>query len=394
MQIDFIMLKIFKNLYLPSKLSAGLTALYSNIVIDEIGSSLISLFLPVFLWEKFGRLDFVLLYFLAIYGFYVLTVIWGAKLMSRLGQKTAMIISVPFKVLFYICLYYLSLDYPSFVFIALMIVVMEIQMMMFWVPYHTDFARFTNKKDRGRVISFLSSISSLVSIFIPLMAGLIIYNYNFDVLFLLAVILTAVSIVPLFLVEPTYEKFSLSFWQTWREFLSVKNRRMVFSYLATGVENMIGGIIWPIFIFQLLLGDFRLVGFISSFIILATILVKLLVGSYTDKFDKYKLLQWGSGLYALGWVFKAFVITGWHIFVVASYHNLAAVIMQTPFSAITYEKAADSGHYVDELTVLREIALNLGRVVGILILLLAINFIGLQWTFILAAIASLFINLI
>lgn len=388
------MLKIFKSLYLQTSLSASVTALYSNIVINEIGSGLVGLFMPIFLWEKFGRLDYVLFYFLIIHLIYSLTVIFGARLMSKLGQKTAMIISMPFKVLFYLCLYYLALGYPVWIFVILMIIMIEIHMMMFWVPYHSDFAQFTNKKDRGRVIGFLSSISSLVSIFVPIISGWIIYNYDFDVLFLIVIILIAVSVLPLFMVSPTYEKFSFSFLETWRQFFKKKNRPMTLSFFSIGIENMIGGIIWPIFIFQLLAGNFLKVGVISSVIILSTIILQLVMGSYTDKFNKYKLLKWGSGLYALGWILKAFVLTGWQIFVVSAYHNFAAIIMQTPFSAITYEKAADSGHYVDELTVLREIALNLGRVVGAIILIVVINFVGLQWTFILAALASLFINMI
>jgi len=388
------MFKIFKNFYLQVKFSPGITALYSNIIIDEIGSGLVGLFLPIFLWEKFGRLDLVLWYFFAIYAIYAVMVIFGAMIMSKLGQKASMIISVPFKILFYLCLYYLALGYPTTIFVILMVVMLEIHMMMFWVPYHTDFAKFTNKKNRGRVIGFLSSISSLVSIFVPIISGWIIYNYNFDVLFLIVMILVAVSALPLFMVKSTYEKFSFSFLETWQQLLATCHRPMFWSFFFTGIENMIGGIIWPIFIFQLLKGDFLKVGIISSVIILATIIIRLIIGSYTDELDKYKLLKWGSGLYAFGWLLKTFVATGWQIFIVSTYHNFAAVVMQTPFSAITYEKAADSGHYVDEISVLREMSLSLGRAVGAVILVIIINFVGLKWTFVMAAMASLFINII
>ena len=388
------MFKIFEELQLKAKLSSSLTALYSSILIDEIGSGLIGLFMPIFLWEKFGRLDLVLLYYLIIHAIYSVSVIGGAMLMSKLGQKMSMILSVPFKVIFYLALYYLSLNYSLLTFTILMTIAIEIQMMLFWLPYHTDFARFTNKKNRGRVIGFLSSFSGLVAVFVPLLSAWIIVNYGFNILFLVVIILTVASIGPLFLVQSTYEKFSFSFRESWRQFFKRRHRRLIISYFASGLENMIGGLIWPVFIFQMLGGDFLKVGVLSSVIILATIIIRLLMGSYTDRFDKYKLLKWGSGLYALGWIFKALVATGWQIFIAATYHNFAAIAMQTPFSALTYEKAADSGHYVDELTVLREMALNLGRVFGVILLLIFINLVGLQWTFILAAIASLFINII
>lgn len=387
------MFRFFKDFYLKVKLSPGITALYSNVVIDQIGSGIVGLFLPIFLWQVFGNLNLVLLYYFLVHGIYIFTVFFGAKIMSMIGQKASMILSIPFKVLLFACLYYLAQGYSILFFTALLISVREIRTMLFWVPYHTDFAGFTNKRTRGRVIGFLSAISSLVSIFIPIISGWIIANYGFEILFLIAMILVAVSIIPLFLVRPTFEKFSFSFLDTWRTIFNNKYRRMFLSYFADGMENVVGAVIWPIFIFQVLRGDFLVVGAVSSLIVLATVVIKLVMGSFTDKFNKRKLLHFGSVLYAIGWFIKIFVATSFQIFVVSTYHNFASIIMRTPFDALMYEKAADSGHYVDEFTVMREISLHLGKLVCVILLFVLINLIGLQWTFVLAGIASLFVNL-
>ncbi len=386
------MIQLFRKKYSKLKLSPGITALYSNIVIDQIGSSLVGLFMPIFLWEKFGNLKLVLIYYFLLYFLYAVTIFFGAKVMSRLGQKTSMILSIPFKVLFYGCLYYLSLGYPIIIFVALMLTTIEIRMNLFWVPYHTNFAQFTEKHNRGRVIAFLTSISSFVAVFIPIVSGWIISNYGFEVLFLIALILIAVSILPLFTVRATFEKFSFSFRKTWSSLVNRKYRRMVGSYFATGVENNVGAIIWPIFIFQIMEGDFLKVGVVSSLIVLGTIVLRLIVGNFTDQTNKRKLLRWGSGLYALGWFLKIFVATGFQIFIISIYHNFAAIVMRTPFNALIYEQAADSGHYVDEFTVIREMALNLGRAACAVGLLILVAVLGIHWTFILAAIASLFVN--
>jgi len=57
--------------------------------------------------------------------------------------------------------------------------------------------------------------------------------------------------------------------------------------------------------------------------------------------------------------------------------------------------AADQGHYVDEYTVIKEMAVQFGRIImiSVVILLLYLSF-ALQWVFILAALASLAFNLI
>jgi MFS family permease len=388
---SFALLKSFAK---GVKLSPGITALYSNIVIDQIGSGLIGLFMPIFLWQKFGNLNRVLLYYLVVWVGYSVLVFFGAKLMSVVGLKMSMILSVPFKLLNYGCLYYLSLGYAVLPFTILMIVAMEARMMLFWVPYHTDFAKFTHKANRGRVMAFLSSISSLVAIVIPIIAGWIIISHGFNVLFLISSVLIGVSIVPLFLVRPTFEKFTFSFKETWVNLFGRRHRRMVLSRFADGIQTIIGAVVWPIFIFQVLNGDFLKVGAISSAIVLITVVLKLVMGSYTDKFSKRKLLHWGSAFYAIGWIFKMFVSTGFEIFIASSYHNLTSVVMRTPMDALLYEKASDSGHYVDEMTVLREIAVNLGKAIGILIIFAVVGALGFQWAFILAAVASLFINLL
>jgi len=164
--------------------------------------------------------------------------------------------------------------------------------------------------------------------------------------------------------------------------------------MADGAENVIGVVIWPIFIFGLLEGDYQAVGLVSSLIVLSSILIHLIIGSYTDKFNKKKLLQYGTVLYSIGWLGKIFVQTGFQIFIASTYHSFAAIAMRTPYDTLMYEKAADAGHYVDEYSVLREMALNLGRIFMILIILILFNYFNFQYTFIFAAIAALFMNLI
>jgi len=62
------------------------------------------------------------------------------------------------------------------------------------------------------------------------------------------------------------------------------------AYLSDGSEVIVGLVIWPIFIWELLHGNYFEVGAISSLIVVATILLQLAVGKLIDKKDKKKLL--------------------------------------------------------------------------------------------------------
>ena len=80
-------------------------------------------------------------------------------------------------------------------------------------------------------------------------------------------------------------------------------------------------------------------------------------------------------------------------FFIGTYHVFTKIFKDTPFDTLNYEMMADRGHYVDEYTVLKEIAVQMGKILMLIFaILVALNF-GLNWTFALAAIASLFINL-
>lgn len=97
-------------------------------------------------------------------------------------------------------------------------------------------------------------------------------------------------------------------------------------------------------------------------------------------------------MYAIGWVVKIFVLTAFHIFVAGLYHSLTRILTRTTFETMFYELAADQGHYVDEFTVLREMAIQLGKVVTLLLVSIIALFFAIQWTFVIAAVSALLLN--
>ena len=135
-------------------------------------------------------------------------------------------------------------------------------------------------------------------------------------------------------------------------------------------------------------------GAISTFIIGVTIIVQLSIGSYIDGKGKRKMLQLGSVLYSAGWFIKIFVVTGFHIFAAGIYHNIVKMFTQTPFDTLVYEMAADQGHYIDEFTALRELAINTGKVLMLAVALGISLFFSIEITFIFAAVSSLLLNMV
>jgi MFS family permease len=383
----------FSKFYLKSELSSGVISLYMNRVILQVANGMLGLFLPVFLYLIYDQnIYYVIYYFLFGYLAYFFTCPIGARVMSKINLKRTLIISIPFLVLHYVCFYYF--ESSILIFSVASLLFLTVFRMFYWVPYHTDFAEFTDRRNRGKQISFLAAIASLVSIAVPFAGGFILDQFDFKILFVVVILLISVSVIPFLLTRSVYEKYSFGYWETFKKLFDKKNRRMLLAYGADGAENSVGVVLWPIFVWQILDGKYLMIGIISSVVVLITIIVQLSMGKFTDQMRKKKLMRTGSILYALGWLIKAFVSTGFQVFIASTYHSFATIVMRTPFDALMYEKAADSGHYVDEYTVLREMAISLGRVIILGFILVVIALGGMKLAFPLAALISLFINVL
>jgi hypothetical protein len=119
------------------------------------------------------------------------------------------------------------------------------------------------------------------------------------------------------------------------------------------------------------------------------------VGKHSnERISQQRILKYGTLLSSVAWILKIFVVTALQVFVVDAYHKLTKILMRIPFTALTYETVADRGHYVDEYTVLYEMAINMGRVIMVCIIMLMASLMPLQWTFVFGAIASIFLNLL
>ena len=386
--------QVFKGFkYFNNNLSPGFVALFSGRMIQFAANGMMGLFLPVFLLQKIGRIDYVFLYYLVGSLLYILMLPFlSSVIINKIGINRSLRISVIFDVLFYICMIFI--DRNIWLFLLISILILTLSRLTFWTPFHTDFAKFIDRIDRGKGVSLMWATKAFLSILMPIAAGFLITIYGFNVVFIIVLMLLASAVIPFLALPKVIETFSWTAWQTIKNLFKKNNRALVVANIANGAENVVGLIIWPIFIWQVLEGNFLEMGAISSGIIFITILLQLVAGKYTDIFDKRKILRWGTGFYAIGWLAKTFILTASQIFILGAYHSITQIFKNTPFDSLNYEIIADKGHYVDEFTVLREIAVHIGKIIMLaLAVYLSLNF-GINLTFILAALASLFVNVL
>jgi len=391
----FVIIKSMDTKYFDGKISHGFVSLYTSKTFMRVAVGLIGIFLPIFLYESLGKnFSYVAAYYLIGFLLYTITVAFGAQFFNKFGFRKALQLGSVWGASFYVIFYFIN-DENLFYLLALSLVAVTLFRNFHWLPYHVDFAKFSDPENRGRQVSLFEATSNIVGVVTPIAAGFVIYKFGFGPLFLMAIFLYLASLIPLITIPKTKEKFTWTYWETWKKVFSKEFRNKTIAFAAEGAESVIGVVIWPIFIFELLKGNYVGVGAISTLVIGITIVLQLLAGKYIDKkFTKEKVLKYGTILYAFGWILKIFIATTFQIFIVDFYHRVVGIFAKTPYVTLTYDLAADEGHYVDEFTVLHEIAINGGKVVMMALVIVIAYYVPFTWTFILAAIASILLNLI
>ncbi len=374
---------------------AALPTLASNRLIAFAATSLLGMFLPIFWYEFFGMsITYVLFWYLADFIFKLPFFILAAKAFTKIGLRKSMIVGQLGLMVFYVTIYMLDVgtNINSLALIIIGLLGLAVVSTMYWSPFMIDFADFTTKGKRGRQVSIFNSAQKVIGVIGPLVAAFIIIRSGYDITFLIGLFLVAASIVPILFLPRHNVTYEFGYLESWKELFSKEYRSMTTAMAAYGAESVVGVVIWPIFLFTVFKGDYLEIGGFAAIIVIISIMLELFIGKETDRFSAKKMMKIGSGVYALGWVFKGLVQTIVGVFAASTFHSLGAIMLRTPMETLVYEQAADSGHYIDEYTVLREMALCLGRIVMMVFLIIITLYFSISASFFLAAIVSLGIN--
>ncbi|HLD21031.1 MAG TPA: MFS transporter [Patescibacteria group bacterium] len=373
----------------------ALPALASNRLISFAASSIVGVFLPIFLYEFFNlSITAVLLWYAINFAVKFPFQVWAAQIFSRTGLIASMVFGTLGIMLFYWTFYLIdagsALD--PYLLMAIGIAGLTIVSCFYWSPFHIDYAQFGPKEARGAYLARLYALQQLIQVIAPVLAGWVIVTYGFRLNFFLGLVLAGASIVPLFFLPAFKVKYEFGFWESFKKLFGKRFRPMSLSMMAYGAENIVGVVVWPIFLYAIFQGQYLEIGAFAAIIVVIGLALELLVGRETDRFSASKLLKYGTGIYALGWVWKGLVETVAGVFAASTFHNVGAILLRTPMDTLMYEQAADSGHYIDEYTVLREIALGIGRVLMLLFLIAVTSVFSIGASFFVAAVVSLGIN--
>ncbi len=391
------------NYFLQTPMSVGLAALFTQRVLIRLALQAFGVFAVVFLYEQLdSSLTDLLGVFALLYASTAALTPVAARLIGVLGIRTLIACALPALVGGVGALYFLASSPHTLSLPAALIVFVVSEALyraLYWVPYQIDMARLSESGWRGRQLATLENGADILVTLAPFVGGYIVATTGFSSLFLLGAGLICVALIPLGYIPTGYDRYTWSYQETFRQLVHPRNQPLVISHLAEGIQSAMVLIAWPLAVYLIIGKEYVMLGAVATFTLLIVLVTRAVTGSLFDRWNKRRILLYGAIISAGGWVLKIFVGSPFQVVIVDGFHGIGRTVHHTSIEALTYEQAADSGRYIDEYTVLKEIALNAGRVVllcivGIVYLFVAEVLVAIMIGALLAAGASVVTSLL
>jgi MFS family permease len=347
---------------------------------DAFVMALFGIFVPIYLLTLDYSLSQVLVFFMIHAVASAVFFFLAGYISNKIGLKHTMLLRFPF-IFAYIAMLY-SLETVAIP-LPLIVTIGAVGTSMHWMPILSLFVRHANKDHMGHSIGMLSGLLQLSYAFAPLIGGFIAVFFGFNVLFIVAMILSLLSFIPLFFTPEikAHVKFKIE-----DGFKIYKENIKIFTALMIRQVRLISeSVIWPIFVF-LTLKSVMSVGIVGFLVFLSMSILTMIIGNLSDRKNKITFIRIGAIAAIILWTLRFFVQTPLTIYLITVLIGIFTIFISVPLGTILYKRAKD--YNIDEYIILREVPIALGRVIILGIALLLVQ--KLELTFLVTAITQVF----
>jgi MFS family permease len=333
-----------------------LISIYTMQSMVGFASSLIGIFVPVYLLKNGGSVRVVMLYFL-IYSVTVFggTLVAGIWLSSKYNLKHLLLIRLPFLFAF---LALLNNGDIGIKFIIALALLQGIQAALYWLPLHIYFAMASSEKAVGSQVGNLFTIPKLVALAAPVLAGLLISRFGFGFIFLASGLIYSLSTIPL-VYAAEYKPTSKLSAKVLLGLLST-HRNYFYSEIFENITEELDQIIWPLAIYLTLKSTVSL-GLAGTLISIGGAAFTYTLGRWIDKGNKYQLLRLGAIVMIALWVARLWVNTTAPVLIVTVLVGFFELLLMIPFNTFIYDFARENN--TREFILFREFPVVIARII-------------------------------
>ncbi len=369
--------------YLHHSLKRELSELYVSTVIRGFSIGMLALFTPLYFFKEGWSLQHIVLWFAINYFFFALLTPMGAKVTVRYGHEKAMAISTPIVLVYYALVYFLPTN-PSFFWWSAILI--GVHKSIFWVAYHSDFARFGSKKNMGEQVGLIRVFLSIIGVLSPAIGGFIVATFGFQTLFLLGGLLMVASLLPMLVTDEHWKPGKVDLLEPFKMLGKKKFRSDMIGHMATG-ESLVASAIWPIWLFMII-PSYLDIGILTTITVFITFIIMLWMGKLANHKKKSRLIKKTAPAVAFAWVVRMFAFTSIAIFFADSLYKISIKTLNIPYVALAYTRT--SKKKIIEYTTFWMISISIGKLVAALFIYIILSYTtNLVYTFFISALLSL-----
>ncbi len=297
-------------------------------------SSMISMFIPLYLYNLGFTLRDILLTNLTMFTVEFCAEYFAAKLRNQFGPKHAIALSMPFLVAHFwlfatIPTYHWPLWFPA--------ICGGLHLALYWQAYHYDFSRSKHKGQATKDVSNIYIILAILGAIAPFTGGWIATNFGFNYLYLIVIAALSVVFLPLLKKGERHEKQPINLSKIrirdiWRDLLS---------YGGAGIEATISLVIWPMFVY-LIVKTYENVGFVTSIALVLTIVTTYFVGRKVNNKNRHRFIKESSFIDSVLFALFIFVDSFVQVATLNLVQTVAASMRQAPYTSEYYLHADEN----------------------------------------------------
>ena len=378
----------FKTYYKPN---SDLLHLFWSGVSRRVAITMLWVFSPVYIYRLLIDSDFTQQYALMFVAAWFLLgfvsklvfMILAEDLSRKIGFKGTIRLSVvPF--IFYV-IALMCADKSMFALI-LSALFSGVHSGLFWWGYHGYFVKSANRKHFGESLGEVNILETVAAVVTPLLGGMIIVAFSFNILFIVSILFVVMSSVLLGKDHDKRQKKDIKFSQVLN--LMQKHTKTTMAYFGSSIEGTIAVIVWPIYLYLFFNGFIKL-GIVVSVSGLIAALFSVFIGRWVDSRHGRQLVAFGAPIVTSSWIIKFLSTTPLFFIVADSMWQFGQRMVGLPLNALSYKKALDSDGSAAAI-LFRETALTMGSIFALSVLCIFFFFgYSIRASFILAAVFSI-----
>ncbi|MBS4194691.1 MFS transporter [Lederbergia citri] len=345
----------------------------------SLSISLSNTFVNVYLWKQSKSFIDLAIYNLTIVVIQPIFFIIAGRWAKKVDRVIVLRLGVIFLALFFIVV--LLFGEKSSQHLVLLGALLGVGYGFYWLAFNVLTFEITEPDTRDFFNGFMGALSSTGGVIGPISAGFIITrfvsNIGYTIIFAISLALFSAAVITSFFINRRPSSGQYLFTRIYKERKNNKNWRLITNaHFLQGFREGTFVFVISVFVFiatnnELALGTFGLIHAGVSFIIysLATKLIK--------KDMRKKIMVFGGLLLYASIFIIVFNPTYTRLLIYAAFIGIAYPLMLVPYSSMTYDAIGKSWKAAEmriEYIVVRELFLNMGRVLSILAFIAAISY--------------------